>query len=97
MEVKLLEHLRDHDTDGTASIVHMKGMYTCFYEAVPDLMTCEDHFYFRNHMCITFELLCINLYEFIKNNKFQGLSLGLIRRVAVQVSDSYHGKCKSRD
>jgi dual specificity tyrosine-phosphorylation-regulated kinase 2/3/4 len=56
--VKLLEHLRDQDVDGTASIVYMR-----------------DYFYFRNHMCITFELLCINLYEFIKNNKFQGLSL----------------------
>ena len=28
----------------------------------------------------SFELLSINLYEFIKNNNFQGLSLGLIRR-----------------
>ena len=39
-----------------------------------------EYFYFRNHLCITFELLSINLYEFIKNNNFQGLSLGLIRR-----------------
>ena len=30
-----------------------------------------DYFYFRNHLCITFELLSINLYEFIKNNNFQ--------------------------
>ena len=49
------------------------------------IVTMYDYFYFRNHMCITFEMLCINLYEFIKNNKFQGLSLGLIRRVAVQL------------
>jgi len=44
-----------------------------------------DHFYFRNHLCIAFELLSINLYEFIKNNNFQGLSLGLIRRFAIQL------------
>merc|ERR1712100_56226 len=44
-----------------------------------------EYFYFRNHMCITFELLNINLYEFLKNNKFQGLSLGLIRRIAIQL------------
>lgn len=30
-----------------------------------------DHFNFRNHTCITFELLSINLYELIKKNKFQ--------------------------
>lgn len=34
-----------------------------------------DHFNFRNHKCITFELLSINLYELIKKNKFQGFSL----------------------
>ena len=44
----------------------------------------------RNHLCITFELLSINLYEFIKNNNFQGLSLGLIRRFAIQVRHSLH-------
>eukprot|EP00736_Rhodelphis_marinus_P001475 Rmarinus@m.28030 len=46
---------------------------------------CLDYFYFRNHLCISFELLSINLYELIKNNQFQGLSLGLIRRFAVQL------------
>lgn len=44
-----------------------------------------DSFYFRNHLCITFELLSINLYEFIKNNNFRGVSLGLIRRFAIQL------------
>lgn len=42
-----------------------------------------DYFVFRKHLCITFELLSINLYEFIKNNNFQGVSLGLIRRFAI--------------
>lgn len=39
-----------------------------------------DSFTFRNHMCITFELLSINLYELIKRNKFQGFSLQLVRK-----------------
>ena len=47
-----------------------------------------DNFYFRAHMCITFEMLSINLYELIKNNKFQGLSLSLVRRIAVQLLHS---------
>lgn len=45
----------------------------------------KDHFYFRNHLCITFELLSLNLYEFIKQNNFVGLSLGLIRRFSSQI------------
>lgn len=41
-----------------------------------------DHFNFRNHVCITFELLSMNLYELIKKNKFQGFSLALVRKFA---------------
>ncbi|KAF6118386.1 dual specificity tyrosine phosphorylation regulated kinase 4 [Phyllostomus discolor] len=40
----------------------------------------KDFFYFRNHLCITFELLGINLYELMKNNSFQGFSLSVVRR-----------------
>ena len=45
----------------------------------------KDYVIFRKHLCITFELLSINLYEFLKNNSFEGLSLGLIRRFAIQL------------
>uniref|UniRef100_A0A1A9ZM30 dual-specificity kinase n=1 Tax=Glossina pallidipes TaxID=7398 RepID=A0A1A9ZM30_GLOPL len=41
-----------------------------------------DYFTFRNHMCITFELLNINLYELIKKNGFKGFSLQLVRKFA---------------
>lgn len=41
-----------------------------------------DYFYFRSHLCITFELMGMNLYELIKNNSYQGFSLNLIRRFA---------------
>lgn len=52
-----------------------------------------DSFTFRNHMCITFELLSINLYELIKKNKFQGFSLQLVRKFShslLQCLDALH-------
>ncbi|KAI9249401.1 kinase-like domain-containing protein [Phascolomyces articulosus] len=47
-----------------------------------------DHFYFRSHLCIAFECLSINLYDFIKSNNFQGFSMGLIRRFTIQLLNS---------
>ncbi|CAI9729152.1 dual specificity tyrosine-phosphorylation-regulated kinase 4 [Octopus vulgaris] len=41
------------------------------------------YFYFRNHLCITFELLGMNLYQLIKRNNFQGFSVSLIRKFAI--------------
>lgn len=44
-----------------------------------------DQFVFRKHLVITFELLSVNLYDFIKMNNFQGFSLSLIKRFAIQI------------
>jgi dual specificity tyrosine-phosphorylation-regulated kinase 2/3/4 len=45
-------------------------------------------FYFRSHLCISTELLDMNLYEFIKSNSFRGFSLKLIRRFTKQLLSS---------
>lgn len=39
-----------------------------------------DHFMYRNHQCLVFEILSFNLYELLKNTKFRGVSLSLIRK-----------------
>ena len=44
-----------------------------------------DHFVFRKHLILTFELLSVNLYDFIKMNNFLGFSLSLIKRFAIQI------------
>ena len=51
---------------------------SCIVEKLKD-------FTFRDHLCIVFELLTINLYDFIKNNYFQPISLSLARRIITQV------------
>jgi dual specificity tyrosine-phosphorylation-regulated kinase 2/3/4 len=45
-------------------------------------------FYFRGHLCISTELLGMNLYEFIKAYEFKGFSLRLIRRFCKQMLGS---------
>lgn len=45
----------------------------------------KESFFFRNHLCITFELMSINLYEMTKQNNFEGVSLALTRRFAMQI------------
>ena len=45
----------------------------------------KEAFCFRDHLCITFEILSINLYELLKSNGFNGLSLSLIQRFTFQL------------
>ncbi|CAD8178486.1 unnamed protein product [Paramecium pentaurelia] len=54
-------------------------------ENITNIVKIKDFVIFRNHVCIICELLSLNLYELIKNNNYQGLSLELIRRFAIQI------------
>eukprot|EP01119_Soliformovum_irregulare_P014989 TRINITY_DN4167_c0_g1_i5.p1 TRINITY_DN4167_c0_g1~~TRINITY_DN4167_c0_g1_i5.p1 ORF type:complete len:607 (+),score=161.78 TRINITY_DN4167_c0_g1_i5:61-1881(+) len=53
--------------------------------ASTNIVTMHDSFYFRNHICFTFPLLNLNLYDYIKENNFRGLSLSLIRIHAIKI------------
>ncbi|KAJ3431192.1 homeodomain interacting protein kinase isoform a [Anaeramoeba flamelloides] len=43
------------------------------------------HFVYRNHLCIVFELLSVNLLQLIKLNHYRGFSIRILRRIATQV------------
>ncbi|KAG0167665.1 dual specificity protein kinase yak1 [Apophysomyces sp. BC1034] len=44
-----------------------------------------DH---KNHLCLVFELLSVNLYELLKQNNFKGLSADLVRVITTQLLDT---------
>ena len=48
-----------------------------------NIITIKEKLVFRKHLILTFEILSMNLYEFIKSNNFQGVSVGLVRRFAI--------------
>lgn len=74
IELKILKYIKDNDPENKTNLVKIK-----------------DFVIFRNHVvfnlfikkCIVFELLSINLYDFLRKNNFQGLPLELIRRFAI--------------
>ncbi|CAM6006798.1 unnamed protein product [Sphagnum balticum] len=70
VEVKILEHLRNKAT--------MEATST-------NIVTIYESFYFRGHLCITFALHDISLYELIKRNNFQGISPTVIKSFASQL------------
>jgi len=59
---------------------YMMGQHGCDY----NITGLKNDFTFRNHVCIVFELMSLNLYDFLKKNKFRGFSLNVIRKFAIQ-------------
>jgi dual specificity protein kinase YAK1 len=60
------------------------------------LLRLKDTFIHRQHLCLVFELLSVNLYELIKQNQFRGLSTTLVRVFAQQLLNGLEllGKAK---
>lgn len=72
MEVSILEHIQQH--------VDIHDSH--------NLLRLKDKFVHKEHLCLVFELLSMNLYEFVKKNQFRGLEIGLVRIFATQLLDS---------
>mmetsp|Transcript_7566 Transcript_7566/g.12648 ORF Transcript_7566/g.12648 Transcript_7566/m.12648 type:complete len:413 (-) Transcript_7566:175-1413(-) len=49
------------------------------------LVRLKEHFMYRQHYCMVFELLSHSLYSLLRNSGFRGVSLNLIRRFTSQI------------
>ena len=98
-EIELLTHLNDRDPDDQHNIgtflfhvvcVSIVLMLSSISHTLLSLSSVRliTHFMYRNHQCLVFEMLSLNLYELLKNTQFGGVSLNLIRKFAKQVLKS---------
>jgi serine/threonine protein kinase len=49
------------------------------------LVRMKRHFKHRNHLCLVYELLSLNLYEVLRLNNFIGIPLSVLRTFSVQI------------
>ncbi|TMW69165.1 hypothetical protein Poli38472_001321 [Pythium oligandrum] len=92
---------RDHQTNTTVAVKVIRNRKKYKEQAVIEIQVLSqlqseaggqhsviqmlDYFHFRNHLCITFELLGINLYDYLKLRYFQGLPLWNIQSISRQL------------
>ena len=97
----LLSQLAQSFCSPAASEVARNGENDCSVESLNDgssslhslCVLMSDWFNFHGHMCIAFELLGKNTFEFLKENNFQPYPLPQIRHMAYQLCHAL--RCKS--
>ncbi|RCH91349.1 dual specificity protein kinase yak1 [Rhizopus stolonifer] len=72
IEVEILNHLNRYDDPDDEH----------------NIIRLKESFVYKQHLCIVFELLSVNLYELIKQNHFKGLSTNLVRVFSSQILDT---------
>ncbi|ORY01844.1 kinase-like protein [Basidiobolus meristosporus CBS 931.73] len=85
MAIKIIRNKKQFHTQALVEVKILECIVRWDPDDTHNLIHMYDSFYFRNHLCISFELLSLNLYDHIKANSFQGCSINFIRRVTVQI------------
>lgn len=85
LAVKILKNKKRLYTQGLVEAKLIETLNKKDPDDKKNIIRLLDKFLFRKHLVITFELLSVNLYDFIKMNNFQGFSLSLIKRFAIQI------------
>lgn len=85
MAIKIIRNEKRFHRQGKIEIKVLQHMKTHEANSQSHTIQMLDYFVFRKHICITFELLSVNLYELLKSNNFRGFSLSLVRRFIVQI------------
>lgn len=85
MALKIIRNQRRFHRQGKVEVKVLQHMKEQDKDSTAHCIHIDDCFIFREHLCITFELLSINLYELLKNNGFHGFSLTLVKRFGIQI------------
>lgn len=83
--LKIIKNKSKFHKQGAVEVKVLKHLNDHDPEDTQNVVRILANFTFRSHLCIIFETLSINLYEFLKLNHFQGLTLALVRCFAIQL------------
>ena len=83
--VKIIRNQKRFHRQGKVEIKVLQKLKTQDPDSSCHAIKMLEYFIFRKHICITFELLSMNLYELLKSNSYRGFSLSLVRRFAIQI------------
>jgi len=83
--IKIIKSKKPFLMQAKTEIELLTHLYEKDLEDQHNVVRLLTHFMYRNHQCLVFEMLSLNLYELLKNTQFGGVSLNLIRKFARQV------------
>ena len=86
--IKIIKSKRPFTVQAKTEIQLLKFLSDKDPDDESNIVRLVNHFFYRNHQCLVFEMLSLNLYELLKNTNFRGVSLNLIRKFCKQILHS---------
>ncbi|KAJ3405503.1 Homeodomain-interacting protein kinase 3 [Chytriomyces hyalinus] len=83
--VKVIKNKPAYHNQSLVEVAILKHLNSNYHADKYHIVHMKDTFVFRNHLCIVFEMLSLNLYELIKQNQMRGLNVALVRLFVKQI------------
>ena len=83
--IKIIKSRRPFTLQAQSEISLLNLMLEKDKEDECNIVRMINQFMFRNHQLLVFEMLSYNLYDLLRNTKFNGVSLNLVRKFAKQI------------
>ncbi|CAK4699095.1 hypothetical protein LEN26_005286 [Aphanomyces euteiches] len=83
--VKIVRNKQKFQEQSIVEAELLKHLNTAEGHASSNVVAMLETFTFRNHLVLVFELLSINLYEYLKLEQFRGLPIPLLKKIATDI------------
>ena len=83
--IKVIRNKKRFRHQATVEVRVLQRMMEADRRGEEAVVRMKGYFVFRAHLCMVFEMLDVNLYEFVKAGGFKGVSGGLVKRFAGQM------------
>ncbi|KAJ3245518.1 Dual specificity tyrosine-phosphorylation-regulated kinase [Chytriomyces hyalinus] len=86
--VKVIRNKKRFEKQGLIEVRVLDRLKAEDKDSSHNVVYMNESFTFRNHLCISFEILGVNLYEWVKAGGYRGIHTGVIQRFSHQILKS---------
>ncbi|KAI8614786.1 kinase-like domain-containing protein, partial [Chytriomyces sp. MP71] len=83
--LKIIKNKKRFEKQGVVEVKILDRLRKEDADKTHNLVHMLDSFYFRGHLCISFELLGNSLYDWVKAGGFRGIHMGVLKVFSVQL------------
>ncbi|CAH8601122.1 unnamed protein product [Schistosoma intercalatum] len=83
--IKIIRNKKRFHQQAQVEVDILENLKKADYKNIHNIIHIRDHFTFRNHLCIVFDLLGSNLYDLLRKNDFRGFTIHSLKKITIKL------------
>ncbi|KAH8856450.1 Dual specificity tyrosine-phosphorylation-regulated kinase 4, partial [Schistosoma japonicum] len=83
--IKIIRNKKRFHQQAQVEVAILENLKKADHKNTHNIIHIRDHFTFRNHLCIVFDLLGSNLYDLLRKNDFRGFTIHSLKKITVKL------------